>query len=129
MWRGKRLWPDLFYREQFHFKFQTKTPLLAGGGHVYGATKTLLILSLDLVWNELLRFVLVKDDGQTFILIGSDLTMTPEEMVSLYGRRFKIEVTFKMFKHVIGGFCYHFWTKAWQVPKEESFTLEQVKEW
>ena len=60
---------------------------------VYGETKTLLILSLDLVWNELLWFVLVKDGGQTFILIGSDLTMTPEEMVSLYGRRFKIEVT------------------------------------
>jgi hypothetical protein len=95
---------------------------------VYGETKTLLILSLDLVWHDLVRFVLVKDGGETFILIGSDVTMAPEEMVSLYGRRFKIEVTFKMFKHIIGGFCYHFWTKAWQVSKEQSFTLEQVKE-
>jgi hypothetical protein len=94
---------------------------------VYGETKTLQILSLDLIWSDLVRFVLVKDGGQTFILIGSDLTMTPEEMVSLYGRRFKIEVTFKMFKHIIGGFCYHFWTKAWQVPKDQTFTLEQVK--
>jgi hypothetical protein len=95
---------------------------------VYGETKTLLIFSLDLVWHDLLRFVLVKDDGQMFILIGSDLTMTPEEMVDLYSRRFKIEITFKMFKQVIGGFCYHFWTKAWQLPKDQTFTLDHVKE-
>ena len=94
--------------------------------NVYGETKTLSILSLDLVWNDVLRFVLVKDGKETFILICSDLTMAPEEIVSLYGKRFKIEVTFKMFKHVIGGFCYHFWTKAWQVPKDEHFTLEQL---
>jgi hypothetical protein len=95
--------------------------------NVYGETKTLSILCLDLVWNDLLRFVLVKDGAETFILIGSDLTMAPEEMVSLYGRRFKIEVTFKMFKHIMGGFCYHFWTKAWQVPQNQTFTLEQLQ--
>jgi hypothetical protein len=95
---------------------------------VYGETKTLSILCLDLMWNDLLRFVLVKDGEETFILICSDLAMTPEEIVSLYGRRFKIEVTFKMFKHIIGGFCYHFWTKSWQVPKDQPFTLEQVKD-
>ena len=33
-----------------------------------------------------------------------------------------------MIKHVIGGFCYHFWTKAWQVPKGQSLTLDQVKD-
>ena len=30
--------------------------------------------------------------------------MAPPEIVGLYARRFKIEVTFKMIKHVIGGF-------------------------
>ena len=95
---------------------------------VYGETKTLLILSLDLVWCELVRFVLVKDGSQNFILIGSDVTMTPVEMVSLYSRRFKIEITFKMFKYIIGGFCYHFWTKAWQVPQDQLFTLEPLKD-
>jgi len=95
--------------------------------NVYGETKTLSILCLDLVWNDLLRFVLVKDGAETFILIGSDLTMAPEEMVSIYGRRFKIEVTFKMFKHIMGGFCYHFWTKAWQVPQNQTLTLEKLQ--
>lgn len=54
---------------------------------------------------DTLRFVLVKDGEQKFILMCSDLAMTPEEIIILYARRFTIEVTFKMFKHVIGGFC------------------------
>ena len=98
--------------------------------NVYGETKTLSILCLDLMWkplNDILRFVLVKDGEQTFILICSDLTMAAEEIVSLYARRFKIEVTFKMLKHIIGGFGYHFWTKAWQVPNRETLLLEQLK--
>lgn len=96
--------------------------------NTYGETRNLLILCLDLVWKDfLLRFVLVKDGDARFILIGSDLTMPPEEMISLYSRRFKIEVAFKMLKHVIGAFCYHFWTKAWQVAKDQAFTCEQLK--
>jgi hypothetical protein len=95
---------------------------------VYNETKTLSILCLDLMWNDTLRFVLVKDGTEKFILICSDLAMAPGEIVNLYSKRFKIEITFKMFKHVIGGFCYHFWTKAWQIPKDQSFTIEQLKD-
>jgi hypothetical protein len=99
--------------------------------NVYGETKTHLVLCLDLLWKPLgdtLRFILVKDGEQKFILMCSDLTITPEEIVILYARRFKIEVTFKMFKHVIGGFCYHFWTKAWQVPTGQSLALEDLRD-
>jgi len=97
--------------------------------NVYGETKTLSILSLDLVWNDILpRFVLVKDGIEEFILVCSDLTLAPAIIVSLYSRRFKIEVAFKMLKHVIGGFCYHFWTKAWQVAKDQTFALEQLED-
>jgi len=99
--------------------------------NVYDETKTLAVLCLDLLWKPLgdtLRFVLVKDGERTFILICSDLTMAPPEIVSLYAKRFKIEVTFRMIKHVIGGFCYHFWTKAWQIPKGQSLTLEQLED-
>lgn len=97
---------------------------------VYGEVRTVTVLCLDLLWKPLqdvLRFVLVKDGEQTFMLISSNLTMAPEEIVSLYARRFKIEVTFKMFKHIIGGFCYHFWTKAWTVPKGKSLTVERLQ--
>jgi len=47
----------------------------------------------------------------------SDLNMSPEEIISVYSKRFKIEVTFKTVKHIIGGFCCHFWAKAWQINK------------
>jgi len=94
--------------------------------NVYGETKVLSILCMDLLWSDILRFVLVKDGSEKFILICSDLTMAPGEIVSLYSKRFKIEITFKMFKHVIGGFCYHFWTKAWQFAKDQQLTIEQL---
>jgi hypothetical protein len=77
----------------------------------YGEIRTVSVLCLDLFWKllqDVLRFVLVKDGDQRFILICSDLKMASEEIISLYARRFKIEVTFKMFKHIVGGFCYHF---------------------
>lgn len=82
----------------------------------YGEVKSLKILCLDLIWQsigETLRFVLVKDGASTFILICSDLSMEPDEIIELYASRFKIEVTFKMVKHILGGLYYHFWTKAW----------------
>lgn len=97
--------------------------------NVYGEIKTVAVLCLDLFWRPLkdvLRFVLVKDGEQTFMLICSDLQMAPSEIVSLYARRFKIEVTFKIFKHVLGGFCYHFWTKAWSLPKGKTLSVEKL---
>ena len=53
------------------------------------------------------------------ILMCSDLCMHPEKIILAYSYRFKIEVSFKMLKQVIGGFCYHFWTTA--MPKLSRF--------
>lgn len=97
--------------------------------NVYDEAKTLSILCVDLLWKpvrEKLRFVLVKDGAQTFILMSSDLTMDPGEIVQLYARRFKIEVTFKTLKHLMGGFCYHFWTSAWSNLDGGCLSLDQL---
>lgn len=99
--------------------------------NIYDEPRTVLILCLDLFWKsfgDTLRFVLVQDGAQRFIVISSDLAMPPEEIVSLYSKRFKIEVSFKMIKHLIGGFDYHFWTKAWQIPKNKTLSNEDLKE-
>jgi hypothetical protein len=70
----------------------------------------------DLIWKpakEKIRFVLVIDGNDRFILMCSDLSLSAEEIIKTYGYRFKIEVTFKALKHLIGAFSYHFWTYAW----------------
>jgi uncharacterized membrane protein len=88
---------------------------------IYRERKTILFYCVDLLWkpiNEKVRFVLVLDEGVGFILMGSDLTLPPEDMIMAYSYRFKIEVSFKVMKHLIGAFFYHFWTKAWPRIRE-----------
>jgi len=83
---------------------------------LYGQVKDVAFLCLDLLWKpigEKLRFVLVADGDERFILMGSDLTLGARDMILAYSYRFKIEVTFKVLKHLIGAFFYRFWTTAW----------------
>lgn len=41
--------------------------------------------------------------------------MEPLDIIRLYSYRFRIECTFRELKQQLGGFCYHFWSKA--IPK------------
>lgn len=59
-----------------------------------------------------LRFVWIIDGQRCWVLMGSDLTLEPLEMIRLYPLRNKIEVMFKVMKHVIGAFSYRFWTQS-----------------
>ena len=82
---------------------------------LYGKCKTVSFLCLDLIWKpvgEKLRFVLVCDGDTHFVLMCSDLTLSAPEIIRAYSYRFKIEVNFKVLKHLTGTFFYHFWTVA-----------------
>jgi len=90
--------------------------------NLYGKNETVQYLCLDLLWKPIrrkVRFVLVKTGEKMMILMCSDLTLDPEKIILAYSYRFKIEVSFKMLKHIIGSFGYHFWTKA--LPKLSRF--------
>jgi hypothetical protein len=56
---------------------------------------------LDLLWKpigEKVRFVLVADGAERFILMGTDLTLDAHDMILAYSYRFKIEDFFKWWK-------------------------------
>jgi hypothetical protein len=96
----------------------------------YGACKTVSFLCLDLIWKpigEKVRFVLVKDGSEKFILMCSDLTLSAPDIIRAYSYRFKIEVSFKVLKHLIGAFFYRFWTSAWpRIGKRNVSDLSKI---
>jgi hypothetical protein len=83
---------------------------------IYGERKvTLRYRVLDLYWRPvgiLVRFVLVihPERGRR-ILLCTDLSLNPLQVIRLYGVRFKIEVAFKQAIHTVGTFSYHFWMR------------------
>jgi hypothetical protein len=102
---------------------------------LYGKEETIEYLCMDLLWGKgiysLLRYVLVKSRGRHVILVCTNVNFTAEQIIRLYGYRFKIEVTFKMLKQLLNGLGHHFWSKY--MPKLNRFAkkgkpdpLEQV---
>ena len=85
----------------------------------YGKKKEVEYYCINLLWGlklyQKLRFVLVKWDGVTSILVSTDLALQPTKIIELYAWRAKIESMFREMKQQIGGFRYHFWTGA--MPK------------
>ncbi len=99
---------------------------------LYGKCKSVTFLCMDLIWKpvgEKIRFVLVVDGNERFILMCSDLTLSAPDIIRSYSYRFKIEVSFKVLKHLMGAFFYRFWTSAWpRIGKRTESDLAVVKD-
>ena len=81
---------------------------------VYGETGvTVRYYAHDLFWRRLgrlVRFVwVIHPTRGRLVLLCTDLTLEPLEIIRLYGWRFKIEVSFKQAIHTVGAYAYHFW--------------------
>ena len=92
---------------------------------VYGERGVKLrIRTRDLLWRPvgvIVRFVAVTHPTRgKCILMCTDLTLKPIDIIRLYGYRFKIEVAFKQSLHVLGAFLYHFWMAAMTPLKHNS---------
>lgn len=89
---------DLFQTEAI--SFQTKTLQL------YGCEKEVCFLSKVYLWGKKLyqplQFVLAEYDGNQIILASTDLTMIPEDILTAYAYRFKIEAMFREMKQQVG---------------------------
>jgi hypothetical protein len=83
---------------------------------VYGEKNvSLKYYSMDLLWRpiaHLVRFVLVDHPNRgKMILMSTDCSLDPIDIITLYGHRFKIEVAFKQSLYTIGCYHYHFWMR------------------
>jgi len=97
---------------------------------LYGQCKEVSFLCLDLIWKPIgnkVRFVLVRDGSEQFILMCSDVELLASDIIRAYSYRFKIEVSFKVLKHLMGAFFYRFWTSAWpRIGKRNVSDLSSV---
>lgn len=71
--------------------------------------------SVDLLWRpagRIVRFVAVRHPARgECILMSTDLSLDPLQIIQLYGLRMKIEYGFKQAVRTLGSFSYHFWMR------------------
>jgi len=91
-------------------------PFISGMSPVYGDDEIeILYATTELLWKPLgiiVKFVFVKSQRGKIILMTTDLSLSPMDVIRSYGLRFKIEVSIKTAVHRFGTFCYHFWLKS-----------------
>ena len=94
---------------------------------IYGKKTVVTYLELDLLWGQSLyqplRFVLVQQHGIHSILVSTDRSLSGEQIILLYSKRFKIESCFRERKQVLGLFRSHFWTKS--MPRRNRFQKKE----
>lgn len=114
---GEKVKVMQFFTDCAH-EFKTVTVSL------YGKEQELQYFCIDLLWGlglyQELRFVLIKTDDVSSILVCTNTSFSPEKIIRLYGYRFKVESSFKALNQTLHGLAYHFWTTY--MPKLNRFS-------
>ena len=91
-----------------------KSRFVSAKSPVYGESDVeISYFSLDLLWRPVgkpVRLVFVRHPNRgRILLMSSDTSMDPRQVIALYGYRFKIEVSFRQALRTLGTYAYHFW--------------------
>jgi hypothetical protein len=114
----KRGRPQIYgKRIELAFLFKDRKSFRKVASPVYGDKNvTLHYAAHDLLWKpagRIVRFVaVIHPERGRCVLMSTDTTLEPVEIIRLYGLRFKLEYSFKQAVHTIGTFTYHFWMQA-----------------
>ena len=95
---GEKINLKLLLKDKSNF---TKTTM-----KLYGKNTAVEYRCLDLLWrptDSMMRFVVLSSNRGQCILMTDDLTLTPEEIITIYCLRFKIETSFDEQKNIYDG--------------------------
>ncbi len=82
---------------------------------IYGKKEKVKVLTHHLIMRSLkqkVQYCLVIKGNTKMILMTTNLGLSAEKIIEIYGLRFKIESCFRHFVHVLNGFMYKFWSKC-----------------
>lgn len=72
--------------------------------------------------------VVIHPTRGKIVLMSTDLSQSPREIIELYSLRFKIELSFKQAVREVGAYSYHFWMKGMKKIQREGKTQHLHKE-
>jgi hypothetical protein len=86
---------------------------------IYGNEQQVLLYDAIMYWGkQLVKFVLsIDEQGRKAIFLSTDTQLSAEAIVTAYGWRFKIEVSFKALVERVFAFSYRFWMKTMRKRK------------
>ena len=112
------------YGQKLHLKrlFEYADKFIVVNSPVYGEKNVKIqYFAIELLWRpvgiKVMFVAVIHPTRGKILLLNTDLSLDPIEVIKLYGLRFKIEHTFKQSIHVLGTYTYRFWMKGMQPTK------------